>query len=122
MLAVTGRSADGWISPLNIYVPPQQVPSRGQIIDEAASAAGRDPRTIRRVYNVIGLIGDHRGAPGLVGDVRRWVDTLSEWAVDSVSTPSSLWPAHRPRPAGRPLRRRGVPAVRERVAALRSGR
>lgn len=26
MLAVTGRTAGGWISPLNIYVPPQQVP------------------------------------------------------------------------------------------------
>ncbi|MGW2069206.1 LLM class flavin-dependent oxidoreductase [Streptomyces sp. NPDC001953] len=122
MLAVTGRSADGWISPLNIYVPPQQVPSRGQIIDEAASAAGRDPRTIRRVYNVIGAIGDHRGAPGLVGDVRRWVDTLSEWAVDLGFDTFVLWPATDPDRQVALFAGEVVPAVRERVAALRSGR
>ncbi|MFE4924502.1 hypothetical protein [Streptomyces sp. NPDC056661] len=55
------------------------MPSRQRIIDEAVADAGRDPRTLRRVYNVI---GDHGDGPGLVGDVRRWADTLAEWAVE----------------------------------------
>ena len=43
MLAVTGRSSDGWVSPLSTYTPPSAVPSRQQLIDEAARSAGRDP-------------------------------------------------------------------------------
>ncbi|WP_281399339.1 LLM class flavin-dependent oxidoreductase [Streptomyces himalayensis] len=74
-LTVPGRSADGCFSPLNIYVPPQEVPFRQEIIDAAAAAAGRTPESIRRTYNVIGVIGSAQGGQGLVGDVRRWVDT-----------------------------------------------
>jgi alkanesulfonate monooxygenase SsuD/methylene tetrahydromethanopterin reductase-like flavin-dependent oxidoreductase (luciferase family) len=40
MLKVTGRASDGWVSPLNIYVPPEAVPARRQLIDNAARAAG----------------------------------------------------------------------------------
>ncbi|MFD0508891.1 hypothetical protein ACFQ0G_50870 [Streptomyces chiangmaiensis] len=98
------------------------MPSRQQIIDEAASAAGRDPRTIRRVYNVIGAIGGHRGAPGLVGDVHRWADTLSEWAVDLGFDTFVLWPATDPDQQLALFAAEVVPAVRERVAALRSVR
>src|SRR5258705_118437 len=54
MLAVTGRSSDGWVSPLSTYVPPSAVPDRHRIIDEAARAVGRDPAEVRRIYNVVG--------------------------------------------------------------------
>jgi alkanesulfonate monooxygenase SsuD/methylene tetrahydromethanopterin reductase-like flavin-dependent oxidoreductase (luciferase family) len=122
MLAVTGRLADGWISPLNIYVPPQEVPSRQLIIDEAATDAGRDPRTLRRVYNVIGVIGNSGDGPGLVGDVQRWVDTLTEWAVDLGFDTFVFWPATDPERQLALFAEEVVPAVRERVNALRSGR
>ncbi|POX45795.1 LLM class flavin-dependent oxidoreductase [Streptomyces sp. Ru72] len=122
MLAVTGRLADGWISPLNIYVPPPEVPSRQRIIDEAASGAGRDPRALRRVYNVIGVIGAHGEGPGLVGDVRRWVDTLTEWAIELGFDTFVFWPASDPERQLALFADEVVPAVRERVDAVRSGR
>ena len=43
MLAVTGRSSDGWVSPLNVYATPASIPERQRLIDDAARAAGRDP-------------------------------------------------------------------------------
>jgi alkanesulfonate monooxygenase SsuD/methylene tetrahydromethanopterin reductase-like flavin-dependent oxidoreductase (luciferase family) len=46
MLALTGRASDSRVSPLNIYVAPQDVPQRKQIIDEAGRAAGRDPTDV----------------------------------------------------------------------------
>ncbi|MFG3660833.1 LLM class flavin-dependent oxidoreductase [Streptomyces sp. NPDC047706] len=122
MLAVTGRAADGWISPLNIYVPPAQVPSRQEIIDEAAAAAGRAPESIRRVYNVIGSIGRQGAGQGLVGDVRRWADTLTEWAVRLGFDTFVFWPAADPEEQLALFAREVVPAVRERVEAIRGGR
>jgi alkanesulfonate monooxygenase SsuD/methylene tetrahydromethanopterin reductase-like flavin-dependent oxidoreductase (luciferase family) len=123
MLAVTGRTGDGWISPLNIYVPPEQVPSRQKLIDEAAVSAGRDPATIRRVYNVLGTIGPHQqGGQGLVGDVGLWVDTLTEWAVDLGFDTFIFWPATDPQSQLATFVADVVPAVRERVEGLRSQR
>jgi len=126
MLAVTGRAADGWISPLNIYVPPEQVPDRQRRIDEAAEAAGRAPETVRRIYNVIGTIGDRHGpgqtAQGLVGDVSMWVNTLAEWAVGLGFDTFVFWPAALPEQQLALFAGEVVPAVRERVEALRSGR
>ncbi|MFF3787714.1 LLM class flavin-dependent oxidoreductase [Streptomyces sp. NPDC001933] len=125
MLTLAGRVADGWISPLNIYVPPQEVPSRQRIIDEAAVEAGRDPRTLRRVYNVTGAIGSlgaHRTGRGLVGDVRQWVDTLTEWAVELGFDTFVFWPTADPERQLALFADEVVPAVRERVDAERSGR
>ncbi len=125
MLALAGRIADGWISPLNLYVPPEEVPSRQRIIDDAAVAAGRDPRSLRRVYNVsgaIGSLGAGRSGRGLVGEVRQWADTLTEWTVELGFDTFVFWPAADP---GRQLAlfaEEVVPAVRERVTAARSGR
>ena len=51
MLALTGRSADGWL-PSQAYVPPDQLAEKNARIDEAALAARRDPGQIRRLYNV----------------------------------------------------------------------
>lgn len=96
MLAVAGRAADGWISPLNIYVPPEEVPARQRIIDEAARSAGRDPASIRRVYNVIGMIGTARGGPGLSGGVDFWADTLADWSVRLGFDTYVFWPVAEP--------------------------
>jgi alkanesulfonate monooxygenase SsuD/methylene tetrahydromethanopterin reductase-like flavin-dependent oxidoreductase (luciferase family) len=50
MLALVGRAADGWVPSLG-YVQPADLLEGNRRIDEAASAAGRDPRSIRRILN-----------------------------------------------------------------------
>jgi alkanesulfonate monooxygenase SsuD/methylene tetrahydromethanopterin reductase-like flavin-dependent oxidoreductase (luciferase family) len=119
MLAVTGRSGDGWICPLNIYVAPEEVPERQVAIDEAARGAGRDPREIRRIYNVIGAIGTYRGGRGLIGTVDHWVDTLSGWAVELGFDTFIFWPATDPSGQLGVFTSEVIPAVRSRVAELR---
>ena len=119
MLGVTGRVGDAWVSPLNIYVAPQEVPQRQAIIDDAARSAGRDPRDVRRLYNVIGAIGPFRGGQGLVGPVDLWVDTLTEWAVDLGFDTFVLWTITDPAAQLELFTSEIVPAVRERVAKLR---
>jgi alkanesulfonate monooxygenase SsuD/methylene tetrahydromethanopterin reductase-like flavin-dependent oxidoreductase (luciferase family) len=52
MLELVGRAADGWVPSLP-YLPPPEVPAAQKRIDDAARAAGRDPRSIRRIYNVM---------------------------------------------------------------------
>ncbi|GAA0423515.1 N5,N10-methylene tetrahydromethanopterin reductase [Acrocarpospora corrugata] len=122
MLAVTGRSSDGWISPLNIYVAPDEVPAKQKIIDDAARGAGRDPADIRRIYNVIGAIGDLRGAPGLVGDVRLWIGTLTGWAVDLGFDTFVFWPVAEHLAQLEVFAAEVAPAVRERVREIRGTR
>ncbi|SFR11700.1 Flavin-dependent oxidoreductase, luciferase family (includes alkanesulfonate monooxygenase SsuD and methylene tetrahydromethanopterin reductase) [Lentzea waywayandensis] len=51
MLHLTGRLADGWL-PSSPYAPPQQLKAMNAIIDEAAQEAGREPKDIRRIYNI----------------------------------------------------------------------
>ncbi|MDP9469996.1 MAG: LLM class flavin-dependent oxidoreductase [Chloroflexota bacterium] len=88
MLDLTGRLADGWIvsSP---FTPPAQLPAMQDRIDAAALAAGRDPRVIRRVYNVVGTIRP-RGSPvagPLDGPAEHWVEQLTRYAlVDGMDT------------------------------------
>lgn len=50
MLSLVGRAADGWVPSLG-YVQPADLLEGNQRIDEAAAAAGRDPRAIRRLLN-----------------------------------------------------------------------
>lgn len=50
MLSLVGRSADGWVPSLG-YAQPAYLHEGNQRIDEAADAAGRDPRAIRRLLN-----------------------------------------------------------------------
>ncbi|BCB77948.1 LLM class flavin-dependent oxidoreductase [Phytohabitans flavus] len=122
MLGVTGRHSDGWISPLNIYVPPEEVPRRQQLIDDAARSVGRDPTEVRRIYNVLGAIGDFRGGRGLVGDAAQWTDTLSEWAVELGFDTFVFWPITAHETQLKVFADEVVPAVRERVGELRGQR
>jgi len=50
MLALIGRMADGWVPSLG-YAQPADLLEGNRRIDEAAAAAGRDPRAIRRLLN-----------------------------------------------------------------------
>jgi alkanesulfonate monooxygenase SsuD/methylene tetrahydromethanopterin reductase-like flavin-dependent oxidoreductase (luciferase family) len=51
MLRLVGEKADGWLPSL-YYIQPGDTGRGNAIIDEAASAAGRDPREIRRLLNI----------------------------------------------------------------------
>lgn len=50
MLSLIGRLADGWVPSLG-YVQPADLAEGNKRIDESAAAAGRDPKSIRRVLN-----------------------------------------------------------------------
>jgi len=51
MLRLTGRKGDGWLPSLS-YLNDGDLERGNATIDEAATAAGRDPREIRRLLNV----------------------------------------------------------------------
>src|SRR5919197_65178 len=51
MLRLIGEKADGWL-PSWSYLQPGDLERANRIIDEAAAAAGRDPREIRRLLNI----------------------------------------------------------------------
>jgi alkanesulfonate monooxygenase SsuD/methylene tetrahydromethanopterin reductase-like flavin-dependent oxidoreductase (luciferase family) len=53
MLRLVGAKADGWLPSLS-YLKPGDLARGNEIIDEAATAAGRDPAEIRRLLNVFG--------------------------------------------------------------------
>jgi len=120
MLALVGRSAEGWISPLNIYVPPEDVPEKQATIDAAARAAGRDPRDIRRIYNVIGTIGARGPRQGLVGDVETWTDFLARAVVELGFDTFVFWPVTDPLDQVDVYATGVVPAVIARVEQLGS--
>jgi hypothetical protein len=60
-------------------------------IDDAASAAGRDPATIRKVYNVGGIIGPENRDP-FQGSVRQWVDQLVTIVREHGMNGFTYWP------------------------------
>jgi len=51
MLRLVGRKADGWLPSLP-YLQPGDLRRGNQLIDAAATAAGRDPREVTRLLNV----------------------------------------------------------------------
>ncbi|MGW0432836.1 LLM class flavin-dependent oxidoreductase [Micromonospora sp. NPDC003197] len=80
MLRLTGRVADGWL-PSSSYVPPEQLTAANQLIDQAATEAGRSPAAVRRLYNIVGSFnGDGRGF--LQGPPAVWVEQLAELTLD----------------------------------------
>lgn len=118
MLRLVGAKADGWLPSLG-YVRPPDLSSGNQIIDEAAADAGRDPREIRRLLNIM-----DGGQPGPDGEHRRsvsqWVDQLVPLALeDGFGTfvlgsddPATI----------RTFAAEVAPALREAVAAERAAR
>jgi alkanesulfonate monooxygenase SsuD/methylene tetrahydromethanopterin reductase-like flavin-dependent oxidoreductase (luciferase family) len=87
-LALTGRKADGWAAPLMNYLPPIAAAEAQVVIDGSARAAGRDPRVIRRIYNVPGAFAASAPAPArdtdqsIVGPPEHWAAVLTHLALD----------------------------------------
>jgi alkanesulfonate monooxygenase SsuD/methylene tetrahydromethanopterin reductase-like flavin-dependent oxidoreductase (luciferase family) len=107
MLNLTGRKAGGWLPTLS-YLKPGDLAAGNHAIDAAAVRAGRDPAAIRRLLNVSGAFSP-----------AEWVEELTRLALeDGIGTfmlmaddaaAIQMWATD------------VAPAVRERVAAARSG-
>ncbi len=118
MLGLIGRLADGWVPSMG-YSPPERLPGLHRRIDEGAENAGREPRDIRRAYNISGMIGEEADAP-LAGPPSKWVEQLSRFALELGMDTFVYWPAEDPVRQTELFASEVVPAVRETVAAARS--
>jgi alkanesulfonate monooxygenase SsuD/methylene tetrahydromethanopterin reductase-like flavin-dependent oxidoreductase (luciferase family) len=73
-LRLLARKAEGWLPSLPYVDPPRGIGivRSNETIDEAAAAAGRDPREIRRLLNV----------PQLAPAVEDWVEQLLPYVLE----------------------------------------
>lgn len=78
MLRLIGTKADGWLPSLGYMRSLAQLTESNQIIDDAARAAGRDPRHIRRLLNISGQFTDSRSGKILTGPPESWAEDLAQ--------------------------------------------
>jgi alkanesulfonate monooxygenase SsuD/methylene tetrahydromethanopterin reductase-like flavin-dependent oxidoreductase (luciferase family) len=102
MLRLVGRWAHGWLPSLGV-LSAEELRAGNRLIDDSAEAADRDPRAIRRVLNLQGVIGESRTAPAgrlpvgylagepLAGPPEWWGETLRGFAADGFDT-LVFWP------------------------------
>jgi alkanesulfonate monooxygenase SsuD/methylene tetrahydromethanopterin reductase-like flavin-dependent oxidoreductase (luciferase family) len=102
MLRLVGRKADGWLPSLGV-LSRDEMRAGNELIDATAEKAGRDPRAIRRILNVQGVIGDEPPPPRsslpvgylagepLGGPPEWWVETLNGFVADGFDT-LVFWP------------------------------
>ncbi len=102
MLRLVGRKGDGWLSSLGVLTPDELRAGNGRI-DTAAEKAGRDPRAIRRIINLQGVIGEgpaparaelpvgYLAGEPLAGPADWWVETLAGFVDDGFDT-VVFWP------------------------------
>jgi alkanesulfonate monooxygenase SsuD/methylene tetrahydromethanopterin reductase-like flavin-dependent oxidoreductase (luciferase family) len=102
MLRLVGRKADGWLPSLGL-LNRDELRAGNEQVDAAAEKAGRDPRAIRRIVNVQGLIGDGPAPPRsslrvgylagepLAGPPAWWVETIAGFQKDGFDT-FVFWP------------------------------
>src|SRR3954451_1233243 len=81
------------------------------------TSAGRDPRQIRRVYNVWGAIDGDGGF--LNGPAEQWIDELTAVAVEHGMDAFVFGPSHDPVHQVQHFAAETAPAVREAVARHR---
>ncbi len=112
LLRLTGAIADGWI-PSSPFFPPEALAAAGQVIDDAARAAGRSPDSIRRGYNIEGEFGTGKGF--LQGPPEVWAEQLAEVALTHRIDTFFLYRADSPDILRR-FAAEVAPAVRELVA------
>ncbi|MGI8540272.1 MAG: LLM class flavin-dependent oxidoreductase [Rubrobacteraceae bacterium] len=120
MLDLTGRLADGWV-PSSGWATPDKLPDFHKRIDEGARKAGRNPASIRRVYNVSGRIGAE-GDGLLEGPVSKWVERLASFVVEYGMDTFIFWPTAEHGGHEKQISTFAgevVPAVKERVGKAR---
>jgi alkanesulfonate monooxygenase SsuD/methylene tetrahydromethanopterin reductase-like flavin-dependent oxidoreductase (luciferase family) len=117
MLSLIGRVADGWV-PSSPSLPPERLPAAQARIDDAAAAAGRDPASIRRLYNISGRIGPGGGG-FLDGPAGQWVEQLLPVVTEHGMDTLVLWPTEFPARHLELFAAEVAPGLREAVAAHR---
>jgi alkanesulfonate monooxygenase SsuD/methylene tetrahydromethanopterin reductase-like flavin-dependent oxidoreductase (luciferase family) len=102
MMRLVGRKADGWLPSLGVLTR-DELRAGNERIDEAAEKEGREPRSIRRIINVQGVIGDRPAPPRsslpvgylagepLAGPPSWWIDTFAGFVEDGFDT-LVFWP------------------------------
>ncbi len=108
MISLVGSKADGWVPSFGV-LDREQLRAGNERIDAAAAEAGRDPRRIRRVLNLQGVIGESWTPPAgglpvgylagepLAGPPKWWTETLTDFIDDGFDT-LVFWPVD-PSPA-----------------------
>jgi alkanesulfonate monooxygenase SsuD/methylene tetrahydromethanopterin reductase-like flavin-dependent oxidoreductase (luciferase family) len=112
---LVGAKADGW-SVSAPYVPPARLPHLNEIIDNAATEAGRDPGSITRLYNVMGLISP-QDRDEFNGPVERWVETLTGLHADAQMNAFIFWPTGDRERQSRLFAEEVVPAARQAIGS-----
>lgn len=125
-LAATGRVADGWLPGHAADWLSERYRVSRPIIDEAATAAGRDPREIATIFNFPGDITDRpraatrdRAGRWTGGSVDQWIEELTGAVLDHGASGFVLFTAHQAPPDHLSLGRWAneiAPAVREAIA------
>jgi alkanesulfonate monooxygenase SsuD/methylene tetrahydromethanopterin reductase-like flavin-dependent oxidoreductase (luciferase family) len=118
MLAITGRLADGWLPSLG-PMGPDALNDANRRIDDAATAAGRSPADILRIYNISGQITDGVSSGFLDGPVDQWIDQLTELTVDYGMDGFILGPADDSAEQLRRFATEVAPRVRENAAVVK---
>ncbi|GAA1880038.1 LLM class flavin-dependent oxidoreductase [Lapillicoccus jejuensis] len=118
MLRLTGRVADGWLPSMG-YADPDRLGALTATLDDAARAAGRDPASVRRLYNVMGRLGGRGTGPRLHGTAADWAEQLA--ALTEEHGISTFVLASDDERTVRVFGEEVAPDVRERVTARRAG-
>ena len=119
ILRLIGGLADGWV-PSRGYAPPQQVPALARLVDEGAEAAGRDPRSIRRIYNVSGEIADGAVREPLHGPAEHWLEELGRYVETLGFDTIVFWPEVDPVGQVERFAAEVAPALRARYSTVSS--
>jgi alkanesulfonate monooxygenase SsuD/methylene tetrahydromethanopterin reductase-like flavin-dependent oxidoreductase (luciferase family) len=118
MLGITGRLADGWLPSLG-GMNPGALNDANRLIDDAATAAGRKPSDILRIYNIGGRITGGESSGFLQGPVDQWVDQLTELTVDYGMDGYILGTSDDPKEQLRRFATEVAPRVQENVALVK---
>jgi alkanesulfonate monooxygenase SsuD/methylene tetrahydromethanopterin reductase-like flavin-dependent oxidoreductase (luciferase family) len=125
LLRLTGRLADGW-APTNRYADPTQIARIRHHVDQGATQAGRDPRSIRRNYNVMGAIDPQAATQDgelLVGGVDHWVQALGRYHHELGFDSFVFWPVRGDElEQSRRFATEVVPRVRELASSMEASR
>ena len=119
MLAVTGRSSDGWVSPLE-HVCRSDGRPLSTTADRRRGALGR-ARPGGRAPDLQRGRRDRRGTSRTRadGDVESWVAALTDWSVDLGFDTFIFWPMTAPLAQLEVFATQVVPGVRQRVSERR---
>lgn len=129
-LAATGRVADGWLPGHAADWVSQRYRESRPVIDEAAAAAGRDPREVRTIFNFPGQITSRplaatRDADGrwVGGSAAQWAEELTGAVIEHGASGFMLFSPEGGTPDIPSLTRWAreiVPATREMIAKERA--